>query len=108
MNLSATRKYWYASFLMLCLTIGGVRAEELHAPTQTETLGMLAANQFSELDSRFGAVQAAYKAWACNRRQKCRIGIFEARIILIYLVPSFRQIRSYLHSKTFAKSTLKI
>src|SRR5580692_8070726 len=59
----SNRKFWPAASLLLCLMIGSSASGfELSFPSQTETLTMLTGSQFSELDSRFGAVQSAYKS----------------------------------------------
>ena len=57
-----TFRRWLLELLCCLLASGAVYADDLRVPTQTETLGMLSARQFAELDARFGAVQTAYKS----------------------------------------------
>ena len=47
--------------LVLVSLCSGLRAESPTPPTQSETLDLLAREQFSELDQRYGAIQQAYK-----------------------------------------------
>ncbi len=51
------------SIFALALTVvcGSLQAGDLNPPLQSETLDLLARNQFTELDQRYGAIQQAYK-----------------------------------------------
>lgn len=58
----STRFCQFGVLLFLCLRFGGSPAADLRVPSQDEALSLLFGNQFAELDSRYGAIQSAYKA----------------------------------------------
>jgi Domain of unknown function (DUF4034) len=58
-NTKQIRRYGF--MLLLCFALGGVRAGNLHVPSQGEALELLSGNQFPELDRRYSAIQSAYE-----------------------------------------------
>jgi hypothetical protein len=58
----STRFCQFGVLLFLCLRFGGSPAADLRVLSQDEALCLLFGNQFAELDSRYGAIQSAYKA----------------------------------------------